>query len=261
MPPAPLIDPAAFDTSDVLVDREGIYRCNPQRFEMVQLTAIIHLDLENKLIIGYKQIEPDEFWVRGHMPELPLDAGRLDLRSGRAAFSYFSHQLRLHKEGFIAFGGMEDVRFRGQVRPGDRLLLVAKAVASIGGKRCLTARDSWGRTWSFTARSSECRSPRETMPRCLLDWSSSLSVAVSSGGARSVRMVRLASNEQSTTRRIFMLRVTCRCGEKLKVPPENPERMDCPKCGARIRLRRATAEEKDDAGDGYLRFLCPCGPG
>ena len=35
---------------------------------------------------------------------------------------------RLHKEGFIAFGGMEDVRFRGQVRPGDRLVLVAKAV-------------------------------------------------------------------------------------------------------------------------------------
>ncbi len=65
MPPAPLIDPAAVDTSRVLVDQEGIRRCNPQRFEMEQLTAIIHLDLENKLIIGYKEVEPDEFWVRG----------------------------------------------------------------------------------------------------------------------------------------------------------------------------------------------------
>jgi predicted RNA-binding Zn-ribbon protein involved in translation (DUF1610 family) len=56
-----------------------------------------------------------------------------------------------------------------------------------------------------------------------------------------------------------MLRVTCRCGEKLKVPSENPERMDCPKCGARIRLRRSAVEKIVDADDGYLRFLCPCG--
>ena len=41
MPPVPLIDPAAIDTSHVLVDREGIARHNPQRFEMIQLTAII----------------------------------------------------------------------------------------------------------------------------------------------------------------------------------------------------------------------------
>jgi len=57
-----------------------------------------------------------------------------------------------------------------------------------------------------------------------------------------------------------MPRVTCRCGEKLKIPPDAPERIDCPKCGARIRLRRpAPPPEKDGTGDGYLRFLCPCG--
>jgi hypothetical protein len=57
-----------------------------------------------------------------------------------------------------------------------------------------------------------------------------------------------------------MARVTCRCGEKLKIPPETPERIECAKCGARIRLRRAaTPSDKDETGDGYLRFLCPCG--
>ncbi len=30
-------------------------------------------------------------------------------------------------DGFLGFGGMEDVRFRGQVRPGDRLVIVAKS--------------------------------------------------------------------------------------------------------------------------------------
>jgi hypothetical protein len=57
-----------------------------------------------------------------------------------------------------------------------------------------------------------------------------------------------------------MPRVTCRCGEKLKVQANGPDRIECPKCGARIRLRRPPApEDVSDAGDGYIRFHCPCG--
>ncbi len=54
-----------------------------------------------------------------------------------------------------------------------------------------------------------------------------------------------------------MPRVSCRCGEKLKILPDSPERIECPQCGARIRLRRPMPKGTD--GDGYLRFLCPCG--
>jgi len=54
-----------------------------------------------------------------------------------------------------------------------------------------------------------------------------------------------------------MSRVSCRCGEKLRVLPDSPERIECPKCGARIRLRRPAPRGPD--GDGYVRFLCPCG--
>src|ERR1700722_8425391 len=57
-----------------------------------------------------------------------------------------------------------------------------------------------------------------------------------------------------------MPRVTCRCGEKLDVQPGGPERINCPKCGAKIRLRRASAQSPGgELGDGFLRFLCPCG--
>ena len=58
-----------------------------------------------------------------------------------------------------------------------------------------------------------------------------------------------------------MSRVTCRCGETITVDSSSgPERVDCPKCGAKIRLRRRTsADDPSDQGDGFIRFYCPCG--
>ncbi len=126
MPPAPLVDPASIDTSQILLDREQIRLVNPQRFEMEQLTAIVLLDEKNKLIIGYKDVLPDEFWVRGHMPGYPLLPGVLMCEAAAQLASCYCVTTKLVQDGFVGFGGMEDVRFRGQVRPGDRLVLVGK---------------------------------------------------------------------------------------------------------------------------------------
>ena len=124
MPPVALVDPATIDTSRVLVDREGLRQGNPQRFEMEQLTAIVAIEREQKLIIGYKDVESDEFWVRGHVPGYPLMPGVLICEAAAQLSSYFCHVINPIPDGF---GGMEDVRFRGPVRPGDRLVLVSKA--------------------------------------------------------------------------------------------------------------------------------------
>jgi 3-hydroxyacyl-[acyl-carrier-protein] dehydratase len=128
MPPAPLVDPSSIDTSSVLIDREEIQRYNPQRFEMEQLTAIVLIDQEEKLIIGYKDVRDDEFWVRGHMPGYPLMPGVMICEAAAQLSSYYCKAAGLFATGFVGFGGMEDVRFRGQVRPGDRLVLVGKGV-------------------------------------------------------------------------------------------------------------------------------------
>ena len=128
MPPAPLIDPALIDTSKILVDIEGIRQANPQRFEMEQLTAIVSIDKVNHVIIGYKDIGTDEFWARGHMPGYPLFPGVLMCEAAAQLSGYYCRDIKLIEEGFVGFGGMEEVRFRGQVRPGDRLVLIAKAM-------------------------------------------------------------------------------------------------------------------------------------
>ena len=54
-----------------------------------------------------------------------------------------------------------------------------------------------------------------------------------------------------------MPRATCRCGQVLSVPVNGPERVVCPTCSAKIRVRRATP--KLGKGDGFIRFFCPCG--
>lgn len=53
-----------------------------------------------------------------------------------------------------------------------------------------------------------------------------------------------------------MPRVNCRCGQALMIPVDGPERVVCPQCGAKIRVRRAA---KVGDIDGFIRFACPCG--
>ncbi|GAC1450772.1 MAG: hypothetical protein NVSMB9_35450 [Isosphaeraceae bacterium] len=50
---------------------------------------------------------------------------------------------------------------------------------------------------------------------------------------------------------------TCRCGQKLSLPSNGPDRVICPKCSARVRVRRDAL--KVSSGDGFIRFDCPCG--
>src|ERR1700722_16425284 len=126
MPPVLIKDPLQVDTSQVVCDREGLREINPQRFEMEQLDAIVYVDRVQHVCIGYKDVRSDEFWVRGHMPDYPLLPGVLMCEAAAQLVSYYTVTYGLKVGDFVAFGGMEDVRFRGPVRPGDRLLLIGK---------------------------------------------------------------------------------------------------------------------------------------
>jgi 3-hydroxyacyl-[acyl-carrier-protein] dehydratase len=128
MPPELHFDLAKVDFGHILADREAIRKVNPQRFEMEQLDAVVYVDTAQGIIIGYKDVLHDEFWVRGHMPGYPLLPGILMCEASAQLCGYYSATQRLFKGGMLGFGGMENVRFRSQVRPGDRLVLVAKGI-------------------------------------------------------------------------------------------------------------------------------------
>ena len=123
MPPPALLDPDEFPT-EVVADAEAIERVLPQRHEMRQLDAITMVDTGRQLIVGYKDVGSGEFWVRGHMPGHPLLPGVLMCEAGAQLCSYYGRKAGVVSGDFIGFGGMDEVRFRGPVVPGDRLWLV-----------------------------------------------------------------------------------------------------------------------------------------
>jgi 3-hydroxyacyl-[acyl-carrier-protein] dehydratase len=127
MPPELHVDPASFDLSKVIADIEAIRAFNPQRFEMEHLTAIVHIDSAQHLVVGYKDVRSDEFWVRGHLPDYPLLPGALMCEAAAQLCSYCTMAQGIPQGGFFGFGGMEHVRFRGPVRVGDRFVLIGKA--------------------------------------------------------------------------------------------------------------------------------------
>jgi 3-hydroxyacyl-[acyl-carrier-protein] dehydratase len=121
-----ILDFSEYDLDHVVADIEEIRRINPQRFEMEQLTAIVYDNRERGICVGYKDVTHDEFWVRGHMPGVPLMPGVVICEAAAQMCSYHSLRHNLLNCEMIGFGGMDNVRFRGTVVPGDRLVVAAQ---------------------------------------------------------------------------------------------------------------------------------------
>jgi 3-hydroxyacyl-[acyl-carrier-protein] dehydratase len=121
-----IIEFSAYDLDRVVADIDEIRRINPQRHEMEQLTAIVYDHVETGICVGYKDVTDHEFWVRGHMPGMPLMPGVVMCESAAQLCSYHSQRHNLLGAEMVGFGGMDSVRFRGTVVPGDRLVIVAQ---------------------------------------------------------------------------------------------------------------------------------------
>jgi 3-hydroxyacyl-[acyl-carrier-protein] dehydratase len=129
-----LIDLSLFDIDAPIADIEAIRKFNPQRHEMEQLTAILYEDLDSFCCAAVKELSEQEFWVRGHMPGMPLMPGVVILEAVAQLSSYFTQKHDLLGSEMVGFGGLDNVRFRGVVSPGDRLILLVKMVKTRRGR-------------------------------------------------------------------------------------------------------------------------------
>jgi 3-hydroxyacyl-[acyl-carrier-protein] dehydratase len=103
MPPPLLFDLSQIDLkAEPVFDREAIDKVNPQRFEMQQLDGILWYDKDKRLVL---------------MP------GVIMVEAAAQLSSFFVKQT-YELEGFIGFAGIDSVKFRSIVEPGQRLYLL-----------------------------------------------------------------------------------------------------------------------------------------
>jgi 3-hydroxyacyl-[acyl-carrier-protein] dehydratase len=127
MPPPILFDLSGIDLNRVEHGPEGIERINPHRGVMRMLDGINYTAEDYNRGVAFKDIRPDEFWVPGHIPGRPIFPGVLQLEAA-AQLSSFLTMLRLPQIKFMGFVGLDEVKFRGQVVPGDRLYILCQGV-------------------------------------------------------------------------------------------------------------------------------------
>lgn len=127
MPPNILWDLASLDPNKILFDRDQIEKINPHRYEMRHLDGIYHLDTAEGIIVGFKEVTDQEFWIRGHIPGRPIMPGVIMVEAAAQLVSFAVKKIN-NDDRFIGFGGIDNVKFRGTVTPGCRLIMVGKLV-------------------------------------------------------------------------------------------------------------------------------------
>ncbi|KAF0242457.1 MAG: 3R-hydroxymyristoyl ACP [Planctomycetota bacterium] len=123
-----LVDLSRVDFSKVVIGIEQIRAVNAHRYEFEMLDGIYYLNAEDRSAVGFKKTSMNDFWVRGHIPGRPLMPGVLIAEAAGQLCSYVYRTVINKRPGiFLGFAGLENVKFRGMVQPGETVILIAKA--------------------------------------------------------------------------------------------------------------------------------------
>ncbi len=103
----------------------------PHRYPFLLVDRVVEIEL-GESIVAYKNITVNEELFQGHFPEKPLFPGMLTLEAMAQAAGIlgFKSEGKTPADGSMyMFVGADNVRFKRQVVPGDRLMLRAKVVS------------------------------------------------------------------------------------------------------------------------------------
>ena len=129
MPPAIVCDLEKIDLSKVVMDRAKLAEILPHRDNLALIDAIVYHDPKEIIAVGRMDVPKEAFWTSGHFPGNPLLPGVI-LVEAAAQVSLVAYKLGVPEIAprLVVFGGIDNVRFRGGVRPGDRVHLVIKMI-------------------------------------------------------------------------------------------------------------------------------------
>ena len=110
------------------IDIRGILELLPHRYPFILLDRVLECE-RNVSITGLKNVSMGEPFFQGHFPGEPVMPGVLileGLAQTGAVLAYLSNEKLEGK--LVYFAGMDKVRFRQVVRPGDQLIYKVEMV-------------------------------------------------------------------------------------------------------------------------------------
>jgi len=123
-----------------VMDVQGIMKLLPPRYPFLLVDRILEADPPN-YGVGLKCVTANEPHFQGHFPERPLMPGVLILEHQAQVGGVILLASEQFAGSFAMMAGVEGVRFRRQVVPGDVLrteFRLIKARGSIGRTECVT---------------------------------------------------------------------------------------------------------------------------
>lgn len=111
-------------TEGVVFDINAIMDLMPHRYPFLLIDRITEFDPENKRIVGYKNITFNEPCFTGHFPGRPIFPGVLIMEAmAQTGCVLLTAEGVDSKKQLVFFTGMNNVKFRKTVIPGDTLVM------------------------------------------------------------------------------------------------------------------------------------------
>jgi 3-hydroxyacyl-[acyl-carrier-protein] dehydratase len=117
--------------SRFMMDIAEIRKYLPHRYPFLLVDRVTEL-VENESIVAYKNVSVNEEVFNGHFPQAPIFPGVMIVEALAQASGIlgFKSQNKTPEDGSIyLFAGVDKVRFKRQVVPGDQLVLESKVVS------------------------------------------------------------------------------------------------------------------------------------
>jgi 3-hydroxyacyl-[acyl-carrier-protein] dehydratase len=100
----------------------------PHRYPFLLVDKIVELE-EGKKAVGIKNVTANEPFFQGHFPDYPLMPGVLIVEAMAQVGAIAMMSIEENKGKLGVFTGIDNVRFRKEVRPGDTLKMEVELIA------------------------------------------------------------------------------------------------------------------------------------
>lgn len=105
-----------------ILDSVAIQKIIPHRFPFLLVDRVIELEA-GKRAVGIKNVSIGEPFFQGHFPDYPVMPGVLIVEAIAQVGAIAMLSLEEHMGKIAFFAGLDNVRFKRQVKPGDVLRL------------------------------------------------------------------------------------------------------------------------------------------